>query len=140
MAHTLVRDVVIWTKHVHGGDLAARLEALPGDETVNLVVDGVAGAWCKMRDGKDGRPTHGLRPVGRAQQFWKALYESRRGDSVSIGLADQMPGVAETAGPFIYPPTARSEAERQAALHALLNVKGYRSDGSKMTRDEMHDR
>lgn len=140
MAYTLVKDVVIWTKHVHGGDLAARLEALPGDETITLVVDGVAGAWCKMRDGKDGRPTPGIRPVGRAQTFWAQLFESRRGDSVSIDLAQAADGFAEDARPMIYPPRARTDAERDAALHALLNVHGRASDGRKLDRDEMHQR
>ena len=44
MAHTTVRDVVIWTKHVHGGDLAQQLTALPGEMELTLVVDGLPAA------------------------------------------------------------------------------------------------
>jgi len=144
LAHTVVRDVVIWTKHVHGGDTAQRLSGLPGDAEVTLIVDGVRGRWCKMRDGKDGRPTAGLRPVGRAQSFWQTLFESRRGESVSIelessaevGLADLE---AADAGRWAH---ARRAEEREAARAAigLAPALGWRSEGQVLTRDELYDR
>ena len=42
----------------------------------------------------------------------------------------------------IYPPLLKTEAEREAALKRFfeLGEMGYMSDGTKMTRDEMHER
>lgn len=146
MAHTTVRDVVIWTKHIHGGDTAARLAALPGEAELTLIVDGVRGRWCKMRDGKDGRPTSGLRPVGRAQSFWQSLFDARRGDSVSLEIADDddIGGVGEASGqPWVgHGKIVRTEAERQAAIKFILSSpgRGWRSEGRTMTRDEMNAR
>jgi hypothetical protein len=62
MARTAVRDVVIWVKHIHGEDVSRRVLDLQGGETLDLVVDGIRGAWRKMDDGRDGRPTMGIRP------------------------------------------------------------------------------
>jgi hypothetical protein len=56
-------------------------------------------------------------------------------------------GVAETAratsaNPLISPPMAKTEEEREEAFQQLMNAwrEGWRSDGTKMTRDEMHER
>jgi hypothetical protein len=136
MAKTPVRDVVIWAKHIHGdGELLASLEALRGGDTIDLIVDGVRGVWRKMADGKDGRRTPGIRPIGAAQTFWKDLYASRRGDVVDVELA-------ERGGMVIYPPLGRTEEEREAALQRFLSFcrEGHSSDGRTMTRDEMHER
>jgi hypothetical protein len=91
-----------------------------------------------MEDGKDGRPTKGLRPVGRTKAFWKALYQNRLGEAVPIDLA---PGVAARQ-PSLFAALARSEAEREAALQALLGLagQGWRSEGRSVSRDEMHER
>ena len=144
MAHTVVRDVVIWTKHVHGGDTAQRLSGLPGDTEVTLIVDGVRGRWCKMRDGKDGRPTAGLRPVGRAQSFWRSLFESRRGESVSIELeASADVGLARPeAADADRLAHGRRAGEREAARAALglAPTLGWSSEGRVLTRDELYDR
>jgi hypothetical protein len=144
LAHTIVRDVVIWTKHVHGGDTAQQLSGLPGDAEVTLVVDGVRGRWCKMRDGRDGRPTAGLRPVGRAQSFWQSLFESRRGESVSIELessaeADSTRPEAADGDRWAH---ARRAEEREAARAAigLAPALGWSSEGRVLTRDELYDR
>lgn len=144
MAHTVVRDVVIWTRHIHGGDVAQRLGALPGDAEVTLVVDGVSGRWCKMRNGRDGRPTFGLRPVGRAQAFWRTLFETRRGDSVSLDVEEGRefaPGSNRgDSGGLVR--VSRTEAEREAALAEILEAaaKGWSSDGRRIRRDELYDR
>lgn len=137
-AETTVRDVVIWTKHLHGDpSLTRKLAQLRGGEQIELLVDGVRGFWRKMNDGKDGRPTNGLRPVGRMQQFWQELYVSRRGEPVRIELPDD--GDAGARG-VIFPPLARTREEREAALHALLTAEGRPSDGRTLTRDEMNER
>jgi len=81
-----VRDSVIWSKHLHGSGattLAQLWEALPAGSLVRLEVDGREGIWEKMRDGLDGRPTPGLKPVGAAKHAWS---ETRRSgaDLVSV--------------------------------------------------------
>lgn len=135
-ARTVIRDYVIWSKHLHGDlSLPARIEALEAGETIELAVDGVPGTWTKMARGKDGRPTPGIRPVGSAQALWRELYEKRRGKEVSVrSIGDDRP--------VIYPALARTSEEREAAITSLLSVvgKGYRSDGTGWTRDEMHER
>jgi len=138
MAKTPVRDVVIWAKHIHGdGELLATLEALRGGETIDLIVDGVRGVWRKMSDGKDGRRTRGIRPIGAAQTVWKQLYASRRGEVVDVEL-DQ---TGRDSGLVIYPPLGRTEEERSAALKRFLasGRLGHGSEGRTITRDEMHE-
>jgi hypothetical protein len=136
MAQTVIRDVVIWAKHIHGGDVADRVMALRGGETIELIVDGVKGTWRKMDDGRDGRPTSGVRPIGRMQDFWRELYAKRRGDVVPLEAAETK------AAPVIYPALGKTPEERKAALEALIGLadEGYRSNGLVITRDDMHDR
>ncbi len=139
MAKTPVSDGVIWAKHIHGDNkLLSHLAALRGGETIELLVDGVRGVWRKMSDGKDGRPTSGLRPIGTTQTFWKNLYAARRGEVVDVELAD----AGAAPGPVLYPALAVTEEERTAALERFLAFgrMGYSSEGRTMTRDEMHER
>lgn len=135
-ARTVVRDYVIWSKHLHG-DLAlpARIEALEAGETIELAVDGVPGTWTKMARGKDGRSTPGIRPVGSAQAFWRELYEKRRGKEVSVRpIADHKP--------VIFPALARTPEEREAAIDRMfaLSGQGFMSDGTPWTRDDANER
>lgn len=48
----------------------------------------------------------------------------------------------QTDKPVIHPALGRTPEEREAALRDLLAMagKGYRSEGRKMARDEMHER
>jgi len=136
-ARTEIRDYVIWSKHLHGDlRLPARIEALDAGETIELEVDGVRGTWRKMDQGRDGRPTPGIRPLGSAQAFWRELYKSRRGAVVSVSLAD-----VETP-PTRFAALGKTRDDRQAALEALLAMQGqgWRSDGSGFDRDEAHQR
>lgn len=142
MAKTPVSDVVIWAKHIHGdSEMLARLNALRGGETIELLIDGVPGVWRKMSDGKDGRPTSGLRPIGAAQTFWKDLYAARRGEVVELQLApDELFQI--TPNPSIIEESPATMEERMAALERFLSLgrMGYSSEGRTMTRDEMHER
>ena len=57
-----------------------------------------------------------------------------------------VPDISERPSSFgtakINPPGAKTEEERDAAWARLVKAMnaGWRSDGSKMTRDEMHER
>lgn len=142
MARTTISDFVIWAKQIHDDEnIGQRIAALNAGQTIDLIVDGVRGVWRKMDDGKDGRPTRGIRPLGQTQAFWRTLYESRRGDVVTVELpVDEAWSDREAAR--VFPPLARTEEERREALRALLDAgkQGWRSDGPRMTRDEMHER
>jgi hypothetical protein len=146
MATTTVSDYVIWIKHIHDDPvLAARISAMRAGDTIDLEVDGAAGTWRKMDDGKDGRATPGLRPIGVAQTAWSNLFKTRRGQVVRIEAKASVPGVSEgLTAPYRAALTSllRSDAEREAALAALLDGgrQGCRSEGRTLSRDEMHER
>jgi hypothetical protein len=80
-----VRDHALWIKHIEGAEPTLDwLLAIPGGETVRLVVDDVDGEWRKMKDGKDGRPTPGFMPVSEAAKTrWHAL-QNQRGSWVPL--------------------------------------------------------
>jgi hypothetical protein len=50
------------------------------------MIDGFRGKWVKMADGKDGRPTPGMKPVGEAKDHWHG-FQTSRGKIVSIEAA-----------------------------------------------------
>lgn len=144
MSEVMVRDVVMWTKHIHGNTkLRDELSRISAEREIELVVDGVMGHWRKMADGKDGRPTTGLTPQGRMQTLWRELYSSRRGDSVSISLPAQRGGLSSVfdAAPRGSPAVNavdRSPTAREAARLAFLTPRGWSSNGRKVTRDELY--
>ncbi len=82
-----IRDYALWPKHIHGNDeLKKRLVEMRAGELIELKVDGIQGMWKKMDDGKDGRPTPGVKAIGKAREHWHGLQE-KRGELVSIELA-----------------------------------------------------
>jgi hypothetical protein len=92
MTTTVIRDSAIWFKHLSDPNLQARLEGLDSEALLDLEVDGVVGQWQRMKDGADGRPTFGLRPVGAMRQVWARWYPARRDECVTIRIpqsADQ---------------------------------------------------
>ena len=79
-----IRDHAIWIKHIHEADeLVNKLMSLPGGKLIELEIDGFKGMWKKMDDGKDGRPTNGIKALGKGRDHWHGLQE-RRGEFVSI--------------------------------------------------------
>jgi hypothetical protein len=79
-----VRDHALWIKHIHENEpLKERLLALSGGALVELEVSGFRGIWKKMEDGKDGRPTPGIKALGKAKDRWHAL-QADRGELVTI--------------------------------------------------------
>ena len=79
-----VRDHALWAKHIHGNSqLKDKILAMPEGDLIELVVDGWQGTWVKMADGKDGRPTPGIKGVGTARQNWHGMTD-RRGSVVPI--------------------------------------------------------
>lgn len=91
MAIVEVRDQVIWAAHIHGDPaLVGSIRNMEADELTIVKVDGVKGPWVKMKNGSDGRPTHGLRPLGKTQTYWAQLYATRRGETVEIALVPEV--------------------------------------------------
>ena len=88
MATFLNNDDVIWLKHISAdSDTVALLVQIPARTKLQLEIEGTRGEWERMADGRDGRPTLGLKPVGRTVSFWKAM-RSRRGDHLEFRVVD----------------------------------------------------
>ena len=140
MAQVEVKDRAIWIGHIHGDpQLATRLAALGPGQTVRLRVDGKPGVWSKMRDTEPRnakrRPTPGLKPVAEIKDYWRRLFETRRGELVEISFDDGGEGGAKG---WITAPNAEREAA-WAAFKALTGA-GWCSEAPYGDRDELHDR
>jgi hypothetical protein len=91
----LNNDDAIWLKHVDAEpDLGALLYQLRAGTRLRLEIEGVAGDWEKMAEGKDTRPTQGLKPVGRTREFWKSM-RVRRGERLRFKIVDPRDGFVE---------------------------------------------
>jgi hypothetical protein len=84
-----IRDDVIWAKHLKSSpELYNAILRLDEEEIISLSVDGIVGKWAKMKTGKDGRPTQGIKPVGAMAEVWKRM-QARRGEMVSLNRPDE---------------------------------------------------
>jgi len=79
-----IKDNVIWAKHLKSSPaLYKAVLGLAEDEKILLSVDGITGSWAKMRTGSDGRPTHGIKPIGAMATVWARL-QARRGQKIMV--------------------------------------------------------
>ena len=84
MAYVEISDDTIWAKQIEGGKaLKERILALAPGEIIELEVDGIVGSWEKMRNGRDGRVTTGIKPIGPMKEIWQRL-QARRGKVVEV--------------------------------------------------------
>ena len=84
MGYIAIAADAIWAKQIEGGRaLKQRILSLAPGDVIELEVDGIVGRWEKMRNGRDGRSTSGIKPIGPMKEVWKAL-QSRRGDTVEV--------------------------------------------------------
>jgi len=84
MAYVQIRDDTMWLKQIEGGKaLKDRIGALAPGDVIELEVDGIVGRWEKMRNGKDGRATMGIKPIGPMKEIWRR-FQSRRGEVVEV--------------------------------------------------------
>lgn len=133
MAQVQVRDRVIWIRHIHGEPaLVKKLESVPAGLTVRLRVAGMSGVWEKMRDRPSGDPTPGFRPIGDVAQFWRDLFEKRRGQLVDLAVESKSESSL----------LQRSQEERRAAMEALLEMSNleWRSEEPYGPREELYER
>lgn len=81
-----IRDDVIWARHLTASpEIYEAVLRMSDEDIIRLSVDGIVGDWARMRTGKDGRPTLGIKPVGAMAEVWKRM-QSRRGDRVRLAL------------------------------------------------------
>lgn len=86
MGRMQVRDNAVWAKHIEGApEIVRTILELKAETPITLRVDGKPVRFVKMRDGKDGRKTNGLRPDKAFKPFWDAM-QSRRGEIVEVHL------------------------------------------------------
>ena len=139
MAQVQVRDTSIWINHIHGDPTTIRsLAKLKEGQRVTAWVSGIKGVFEKMKDGPTG-PTQGLKPCDEAtRDYWKTIYPALRGQLVEFSLE---PPLVPLAAPQDNLSTA-SDAERNAAWAAFkaLQSAGWRSEGKRGDRDELHER
>jgi hypothetical protein len=84
MAEVCINDNSIWVKNIEAGQkLCDRIMQMKPGDLVDLEVDGIVGKWERMRDGKDGRPTLGIKPVAEMREIWKQM-QRRRGEIVKM--------------------------------------------------------
>ncbi len=84
MAKVKIRDDEIWAKHIEGdARLGDRILRLSAGQIIDLEVDGIVGRWQKMRDGRDGRPTSGIKPIEAMRDVW-ARFRREPGRVVDI--------------------------------------------------------
>lgn len=88
MGTFLNNDDAIWLKNVNADkNTVALLKQLPAGTRLKLEIEGVRGDWERMADGKDGRPTLGLKPVAKTVEFWKSM-KRRRGEHLAFKIVD----------------------------------------------------
>ena len=82
-----IADYVLWPQHIHGDEQLKQALLASGDEQlVELEVDGVRGLWKRMEQGKNPRPTDGLKALDKARDHWHGLFRDRKGELVEIRL------------------------------------------------------
>ena len=89
MVDMRISDNVVWAKHLRDdARLFRRVKELEQNAPIILRIDGNLLLFRKMRDGKDGRRTQGLRPDATARDRWEAM-QTRRGEFVKVALVEE---------------------------------------------------
>lgn len=89
MGHFEIRDHAVWAKHIEGAPhIVEKINSLKENSALSLIIDGKPVLFRKMRNGSDGRPTAGIRPDDSFKEYWKEIYQTRRGENVSIDFND----------------------------------------------------
>lgn len=84
MATMLIRDDALWAGHIEGDpDLVRRIRTLPANAPLVLRIEGRPMRFRKMNDGRDGRPTDGVKPDADSSEAWQAL-QARRRETITV--------------------------------------------------------
>ena len=66
-----------------------RILALPDSGEIALMIDKTPARFLKMKNGRNGRATPGIKPADtQSRQFWNAM-QARRGDVVTVERAEK---------------------------------------------------
>ena len=85
MGKVKIKDHVIWLRHIEGDPaLGERIRTMSANEVLELEVNGIVGRWQRMRDGKDGRQTQGIKPIDSMREVWKRFRSEATGRIVDI--------------------------------------------------------
>lgn len=80
-----VRDNSIWITHIHNNDeLTHFLHSLEENSSVDLEINGTPMHWVKMSNGRDGRRTNGIKPIGASKDYWSKMLLEHRNKTVKI--------------------------------------------------------
>ena len=102
MAKVRINDDAIWLKHVEGDPrLGQRIRSMAAGDVLDLEVNGVVGRWERMRDGKDGRPTFGIRPVAEMKDVWARFRRSATGSIVDVREVTTADAYLAALGPLL---------------------------------------
>ena len=92
MGHMIISDNSVWIKHIEQDPIIIeRVIGLKPNAAIRLRIDGAPVLFRKMKDGVDGRPTHGIKPDELFKDYWNSLFKTRKGEKVSIELDDTPP-------------------------------------------------
>ena len=84
MATMIIRDDALWARHIEGDPvLVERIRSLPADDPIVLRVEGLPIRFRKMKDGRDGRATDGVKPDPDFADVWHRL-QARRGAMITV--------------------------------------------------------
>lgn len=83
----------IWARHCDQSLNAAITELHPG-QRINLLVNGSRTIWARMNDGKDGRPTMGIKIVD-GKSVWQMI---SLGESCDIRLLQNSDSISDSEG------------------------------------------
>lgn len=84
MATMIIRDDVLWARHIEGDpELAEAIRKLSPDDSLVLRIEGRPVRFRKMRDGPTGQPTDGVKPDPSEAAFWRQL-QTRRGAMITV--------------------------------------------------------
>ncbi len=116
MATFLNNDDAIWLKNVNADpQTKALLSQLAAGTRLKIEIEGVKGDWERMANGRDGRPTYGLKPVGETLLYWKTM-KSRRGELLNFRIIDPRDGYLDSVQRTL---SEWESPEDEAAFHDL---------------------
>ncbi|GAA0299428.1 hypothetical protein [Rhodovulum strictum] len=116
VAHAKVEDVNMWFSHIDSPRVRARLEALESEEEISLEVDDIIGRWCRMKTGRDGRKSDGLRPIGPMRDVWMRWFHEEKGKVVTVRPVTMADDVAASASALMVEWTSPEDEAAFAGL------------------------
>lgn len=90
MMPMFVRDVCLWISDIPSGPDRRMLQSLTPGSQIWIDVEGQPVLIERMKTGKDGRPTLGLKPVGPSARGWLDHYKAGGHVEVEMDWSGQL--------------------------------------------------